>query len=66
MKIQLTHFGTKYSIEFDHEDVTIDIMAENIFNLLVSAGYSDNCVANSFIATGEEFWEASQYLDKRK
>lgn len=58
MKIEITHYGIKYTIEYDHDDVEIGNLIEKIFNLIICAGYPDMSVANHFIATGEEFWDA--------
>lgn len=49
MKITYESYGRKYSIELDHDDVTLDELVPLIRHLLLSAGFHQSSIQQYFI-----------------
>jgi len=57
MRIEITSYGKKMSVETDHDDHTIDEVIEMIAGLMHQAGYGDRMTARSMKEFAEEHLE---------
>ena len=57
MKIQFEHYGKKYTIETENDDVGTEEMTDHVFGLLLSAGYPVQALASDFFQKGNEVLE---------
>lgn len=48
MKITIESYGTKYSVETEYDDLTIDEYKDYIVNLLISSGFDKKLIIDAF------------------
>jgi hypothetical protein len=55
MKLTLEHYKNKYTVETEHDDVTIDEQLDIFIGLLQQAGYHKEIIEESITELAESF-----------
>jgi len=64
MKLEITHYDIKYTIETKNDDIPTEVMVEHIYNLLVQVGYQPLVIAQELLEKSEEILSVKRYRDE--